>query len=648
MSETFWEKTTEGLRLLSLRGRLVGRVGGFDIYEDVSLEGTPIAFEPSDFLPLAPTITVNQVSRTQSDVTITPPTNPFPRSPLQRYILFLDYENQGYTTVDTLQLGDPGANFSGPFTRSITTPTNTPIEAVLKFKAAFSNADGQGAPSNTVQVQWAAAPVLQQPSQFTSLAAASITSNSVSLSWVGGTSDTSITKCGIFVNGVLTVDNIGPNIRNYVWSGLNPSTVYANVTVRRYNGWAGGSPAGWSNASNPITFTTSAANAPAGPLFLGHVPGKLILGWSTSHTEGAGAGTAETQLNTQTPFNSAKGAPSGPNYGSLLGVRRLYSKVSSDITYADGQNRMLWISAKGDEFGVSLGVAGWGQVASGAADSGIVSYFNSLVARNKLTVFTFHHEPVGDANNPVTDGTTYCNAMKRIKQVVNANYPGHRILFCPNYEENRLRNLKVNNISIDWSKWLPEAMLPGIGDPTFNFDFISWDMYQYGANTSTNVRAGVQFSHRWWRIDELFTGAFTPAGTVAMPYMDFTPGVDLVYGLGECAHRAGAFFNFEANNGGTASNMTGAKYTRDMMDYVRSNIDKFWVISWFNSIGADIVYNDERLYPGNLTWGGDVPNHDFTQQTGDTEYAINAYRELLNSGLTTKLAAGGLPVGYVP
>lgn len=626
-----------------LRGTLTGRTGGIDVYDStIDLRDWGAALSPDDFLPLAPIVSATLTSRTTSQVTVTPRANNFPRSHLLYYVV--------YRSTDGAEPVAIGPAITPPLdTPMVWTESGLPVstapEKIFTYTVRAYNSDGAGALSNVVSLQWAGV-IISQPTAPTGLTFSALGPNSVRLAW-NETADASVTKHGIFQGTTLLVDNLSATATFYTWSGLLPSHLYSGISVRRYNGVGSTAPAGWSPASGTVTFTTT--SGALSPMFTGHIRGKCYLGWSTSQAEGTASGTAEFQLNNQVPFNPAAGAPTGTNYGSLLGVRRLYNKVSSDISYADSQNRVLWISAKGDEMGASLGVAGWSQIASGSKDAGIISYFTDLVARGKLTIFTFHHEPVGDATDPVGDGTIHCAAHQRIMQVVDANFggkwngtSGHKIIFCPNYEENRLRNLKVNGTNIDWSKWLPANMLPGLGGPR-PWDFISWDIYQYGADTSTGAKNGVQFSHRWWRIDELFTGTFTPTGTTVMPYMRFIPGVDIVFGIGEGTQRPGAFANFEGNVGTNRSNMTGAKYSRDYLNYVFANIDKFAFLSWFNTIGADIVYNDERLYPGNITWGGDDPQHDYTQQNGDTEYTINIYREKLASGLTVKLAANGLP-----
>lgn len=455
------------------------------------------------------------------------------------------------------------------------------------------------------------------PSAPLTLTVSNVQNTSVRLTWTQ-TADATVTKHGIYQGNTLLVDNISPAVLQYDWGGLLPNTLYSNINVRRFNS------SGWSTGSPSVSFTTASSSG-LSPLFTGHVPGKVYLGWSTSETDSV----AENQLNTQTPL------PAGSvNYTNLLGVRRIYNKNATDISRADTNGRIVWISLKASEIGGSgTAATAWAQIANGSLDTQIVNYFASLVARNKVTFFTYHHEPVGDGNQ-TNDPLNFIAANQRIMLLVDTNYPGHRIIFCQNYIEHHLRSPG----GVDFADWFPEHMCPGRGG-TRPWDLITWDMYQYGGNTSATANAGVQFSHRWWRVDGLFAGTFRPTGTSVMPWMTYTPGEDITFGLGECAARPEWFYNWENGLGGDETNMTGAKYARDKFDYIFSNREKFAIVSWFNSIGVA----DERLYPNAATWGGDTQPLNLVQQTGDTEYTINVYREKLNSGFTVKLASNGLP-----
>lgn len=369
---------------------------------------------------------------------------------------------------------------------------------------------------------------------------------------------------------------------------------------------------------------------PGTGLLLGHKPGRFYFGWSTSHSDSA----ADAQLNTLAPGANASDS-------NLLGVRRLYSKDQTVIDYIDARNRVLWISAKVAD----LGASSWANIASGASpNSGIDNYFSSLVNRDKLTIFTFHHEPIGDDPN---NGATFCAAFLRIMKRVDTVYPGHKIVFCPNYEENRLlRNL--NGGAYSWATWCPPGMMPGLGGER-PWDFISFDIYQYGADTTTTPTKthAVQFSNRWPTVEAFFSGDFVPNGTTpaSVAHLRYTIGKDLVLGIGEGSARPGSFYYWQTGTGTAAqrSNMTGAKYARDYLNWVFNNPTHFYAVSWFNSIGADILYNDERLYPNAATWGGKTQTVNLTQQTGDTELSINVYREKLRSPYPLKLAANGLP-----
>lgn len=560
-------------------------------------------------------------SRTEADIIITPPAEGFPRATVTSWDIYRGLN--GAEAVLIANIDDSVLTYA-----DTGLPTNTP-EHTFTYTVFAVSAEGRRG-SNVVSVQWAGS-ILNQPTAPTSLASANIQDTSFRLQW-SETADATVTKHGIFQGTTLVVNDIPANATSYTWSGRTPSTTYASLTVRRYNGWAGGTVPGWSTASNAVTVTTTATAS--GPLFTGHVPGQIYLGWSTLVSDS----TAETQLNSQAPVPASPPA----SYSNLIGCRRLYTKNSSIISATDAAQRMLWISAKGDELGTTTSVSGWSAIASGSQDAAIVSYFTSLVARNKMTFFTFHHEPIGDTSDPVSQGTIYCNAFLRIMQVVDSNFPGHRIVFLPCNEEYRVEGNRVNSIYVDWARWMPESMCPGKGGPR-PWDLIGFDMYQLGQNTSTNPLSGVQFSHRWWRVEGLFAGTYTPTGSSALPWMDYTPGQDITFAIGEASARPGAFYNFENSLGSDRSNMTGAKYARDMMDFIFNNIDEFACMCWFNSIGSDLVYNDERLYPGTNTWNKTPGHPSFVTQTGDTEIILNVYREKLASGLTVKLASNGLP-----
>jgi hypothetical protein len=632
MTGIFEKQPGGGFIELNVRGRLVSRTGGTDNYEDVDVSGFPDETDPAQFQPLPPLLSVTMNSRTQASLTWVPQAQTPPHEAVDYWEVYRaqDDPTGGDGILITTRFIDLTAYTDGPLA------TNTP-EIQWTYRVYARSASGLRRSSNAVTVQWAATP-LSQPTPPTSLVVSDVQATSVHLSW-NATADATVTKYAIFQGTTIIVNDIPPSAVEWDLTGLTTGQNYTNISVRRYNGWAGGTVPGWSNASNTVSFKPLTREVQ----YAGHVPGRIYFGWSTSEQNSV----ADNQLNTQTPFSAL--APS-QNYSDLLGVFRLYSKVASDISYIDARGRVLWLSMKTNELGggTSAGTAGWAQVANGSvSDAQIINYFDDLVARNKMTIWTFHHEPLGDATNS-TDAANFIAANLRIMQLVDdefggrydatTNPSGHRIVFCPNYEEFKLRTPGSTN----WAQFLPENMLPGKGGPR-PWDFITFDCYQYNANTSTSQTAGVQFSHRAWRMENIFKGTFTPTGSTAMPYMDYTPGYDIVLGIGEGTQRPGAFYNFE-NGLAQASNMTGAKYTRDYLDYIFAHADIWSVVSWFNSIGSDPIYNDERLWPDSNSWGGDNPGHpSFVQQTGDTEYAINIYREKLRGPLTIKLASNGLP-----
>jgi hypothetical protein len=640
---TGWFEITPGggRQPLNLKGRYVGRDGsGSPIYEDATVSGVPDTFDANDYLPIAPTIAVTQTARTSADITITPsPLNPPPRGPLLTYRVFRSDNGGTFSLVAEIT-----ADNDAPvvYTNS-SLPTATP-EITFQWKVVPTNGDGIGPSSNTVTAQWSGTAPTQQPTAPTALTVSNIGQTGAHLTWAE-TTDATVTKHGLFLGATATtplVDNISASAKAYDLANIDPGTTYTNLVVRRYNGVASSAPSGWSPASNPVTFKTL-TNA-GGPLFLGHQRGKVAIGWSTL----ASFTTAENQLDTQTPFNATAGAPSGVSYSSQMGVYRQFGYDSGNFADADSKNRIVWVSAKPADWGAgNSDETGWTAVAGGTHDAAIISWFTPIINRNKLTIFTFNHEPIGNSvGDPNAAGDAHCAAWRHIIQLVDnhTGWSNHRVIWAPLYEENRLRNIKKNNIGIDWSRWLPEDLLPGRSSVAW--DFIGFDFYQ-----DTIMGSASLWSSRWTRIHDMFTGKFRTTYTTAMPYMTFTPGVDIVFGIGEASARPGLFYEFQnptfteptGSHLHRESDITGAKYFRDMKNHIFSNLDQFFAWCTFNSIGADNVFNDERLWPGTNTWNKAPGHPDFTQQTGDTEYTINIYREMLNSGKTVKLGPDGLP-----
>jgi hypothetical protein len=633
----FWEYQEDGTKVrVTLRGRFLGweedEVTPIMELPTLSETWVPAAYDPDAYKPLSPSLTVEMTTRTSTLLTITKAVNLPPRSAIDEYDIYRAQDTGEFT-------------FQASVPRTQTTwadpevlPTNTP-EIIWRSYVVARNVDGiTGYHSNNASAQWEGV-IVQQPFPPYSAGAIDIQGDRATITW-DYAEDDSVDKQGLFKGTELLVDNIPANDNSYVWTGLTSDTVYNNLNVRRHNNSGIGFLPGWSVASNSFAFVTG--HGPLTALYEGHVRGKIVFGWSTDNADSF----SENQLNTLLP--KPAGAPS--SYSDYLGVKRVYNKTAdaSGITWADTRNRMVWLSTKPGDLGAtgSGTAAQWLNLASGARDSNIINYFNSIVARDKLTLVSFHHEPIGDITL-TEQASDFISAFKHIIQLVDGEYPGHKILWAPNFEENRLRNLRSNTSNVvDWSLWCPEDMMPGRSD--YAWDLITFDMYQYGnANISSSPKQGVQFSHRWWRIDELFAGTWRPNGTSEMPWMDFTPGVDLVYGLGECAARAELFYNWETNPTGTAktSDMTGAKYARDMLDYIFTNLDKFGIVCWWNTLGTDY---DNRLYPDGNIWNNENPGHpDLTVQTGDTELTMNIYREKLSSGVTIKLdPATGMPVGW--
>lgn len=463
------------------------------------------------------------------------------------------------------------------------------------------------------------------PPQLSGLAVSNIGDTSATLTWTAGGSTTPpVLKSGLFSNNTLLVDDLSPTANTYNWTGLTAGSVHSNINIRRYNS------VGWSLGSNNVSFTNTTPQGTV--LFQGHQPGKIYLGWSTDQ----GDSFATTQINTQ--------APGAGSFSQFLGVKRLYQiNSTSDLNYADTQGRMVWISSKPTDFSttanpISNNTAGCTALGSGSKDGDIINVFNKLINQrnsaglNKTTLFTFWHEPVGDG----ITAASWCSAWRRIISVVDSNFPGHKVLFAPNIQEYNFRQGGAGTNMLDW---VPEDLIN-------LWDLFTVDLYQYELDTNASLTAGVQFSHRWWRIRDFFTGDYSPNGTPALPlpsYLNFNPGVDLAFGIGEMAARSEMFWRHELGYD-LDSNMTGAKWARDALDFIFARPNEIPIVSWFNSTGV----GDERLWPNagaTGSWFQDstkahptaATHPDLTQQTGDTEYIINVYREKLSSGLTCRI-----------
>lgn len=203
--------------------------------------------EPVDIsLPLAPTIT-DAVMDTQTSATINwvAPNN-VGRPPITAYNIYREDDGGAAVLIDTvddlvLTYQDTGM------------PTDSP-EIIFGFTVAAVNADGEGLVSNKVLLQWDAVVTPQPPQAPFGLNYGSVTQTGATLTW-SFVPDATVTKQGLFRNGVLFRDNLDPNAITYNLTGLTASTAYNNMTMRRWNS------EGWSSFSNPVSFSTLGSGA---------------------------------------------------------------------------------------------------------------------------------------------------------------------------------------------------------------------------------------------------------------------------------------------------------------------------------------------------------------------------------------------------
>lgn len=628
----------------------------------------PAPFNADKYKPLQVSIVADMTTPTSSVVLITRAMNLPPKSAITFYHIYRAPGASGgiFVLIATIP-------------RSQTTYVDPVLaEGIYRYYVVAENADGYfSLQSNHAVAEWEGTDVPVQPFPCTSFAVGDIQGDRATFTWdfpaetwpVGHPNK--VDKHGLYQGFTRLVDNIDPNVKTYTWTGLTPDTDYNNINIRRHNNSGLGGDPGWSIASNIAPFRTG--HGALAPLFDGHVRDTVLFSFSTNQDENL----ADNQINTQTPLLSG----TNPNYANIFGARRVYNKTGKGaaiITRALSMNKVVWLSAKPVDMGGSSGLgfsAACLQMASGSRDTQIRNYFADLVGYDKMIFFTFWHEPIGDFD-ATEDATDYWAAFTKIMQVVDDAYPGHKIRFLPLFEENRLRNLRNNppgnSNHVDWALICPEECMPGLGGPR-PVDLMGWDFYQYGGgNMATNLKQGGLFSHRIWRIDDMLSGAFVPAGSSPMPWMSYTPGVDIVYGLGEMSARSGAYYNYLHSLGAATSrsDIPPAFYTRDMLDNIFGSLDKYAVVSWFNSVGANGVYNDERWYPWEDVFDEDSElDHSsggsfstfhfgtsFVSLPGDTgELMMNVIREKLRiPGTVTTYKcnklnpATGMPFGYVP
>lgn len=311
---------------------------------------------------------------------------------------------------------------------------------------------------------------------------------------------------------------------------------------------------------------TPAPNGGTTPKFQGHQPGKIYFGMST-----------DTSYDTEV---ARVGGPVGcepifqPNY---------VTKVTTDLQ----AKRLPWISTKPDDLGASQGTAGWSQIANASSTSTIAnttrSLFRSLqgISSPGPVVYTFHHEPMGDANGNATLAAAWVGAWMNIISWVeeDAQIGGlgsrGRFLFAPNMEEFVFRT------NPEWLNMFHPASLMS------RFDFYGFDAYQYDAGTPA-----VLFSNRFPAVRSYVQG--------------IRPGI--MFGIRE----HGARNSFKTAN---STRPSAAVFLRDMANYVFAHPEWFWLASYFNAVGV----NNSRL--------------DQPKMAGDTESILDIYKEKRPQGV---------------
>ena len=261
----------------------------------------------------------------------------------------------------------------------------------------------------------------------------------------------------------------------------------------------------------------------------------------------------------------------------------------------------------GSSVTVTERTSGCAEIASGSRDTEIRNFFRAIRSSvntnsKQPVVFTFFHEPLGDAKDNPSAATDWLNSMNKILDIVEsdtqlgANAAARRagVLFAPVFEEFTFRSgtpTKYNH-----SIFHNTALMN-------RFDFYGFDMYQFD-NTAANNEPGA-------RID------------VVRNYVHgIRPG--MMFGIGEHAGRNEYKLNqiakLEDPNDGTgvpSSRQSAAQWYRLMSDYIFSHANYFWIASYYNSIGE----SDERLIQPMITSYAPI----------DTESLISIFREKLLS-----------------
>ena len=515
MPYRFFEKQSNGSLIeLNLEGQYQGEEFGVQPLS-ISTVGDPVP----PLTPLAPVInagTTVLTTRTSATINWAAPNNTG-RPPITDYRIYRQDDGGAEAYI-----GHTGSASTLTYVDS-PVPTNTP-EIVFTYIVRAVNADGIGAPSSGVNVQWGSV-VTSPPAAPTNLQQGTLTSSSVALTWEFP-ADASVTKQAIYNNNTLLVDNIDPASVAYVWSGLTPGTSYSAINIRRYNS------AGWSGASNTVAFVVP---QPSSGSFYGHQPGLIYVGFSTD----VNYNQAITEI------------------GSDVDVYRIFNPTDSGkigSCYTRSTKMIPWVSIKPTDLGLPQSnpdITDWNSIAAGNQDTQIRNLADSLLSyvqgSNKSPmVLTFHHEPVGP-DRSATAGNAYTAAFSRIIDLFKARPTWNdRILFGPCYEEFTFRS----GATPDWTVWCKSSFMN-------KCDFFGFDMYQFASNNTNNGAA-----LRIGRIKSMLTSR----GYADMPL-----------GVGECGGRQEAF-GYEVD----PSRWTSAQYGRQWVNYLESD-DQFWIVSFYNA-----------------------------------------------------------------
>lgn len=234
MTDVFEKEADSTLLLLSLLGEDLGLdADGNVLYGPLVITD---AGQPAPPLtPLAPTIlaTSNMPTRTSATINWSASPNPDSRPAVTSYRVLRDSVVVGTVSGTTLTFSESGL------------PTSTP-ELVFVYTVVPVSSEGQGDASPPLSLQWQGT-VVTVPSAPTGFGKSSMTLTTVDLFW-SETTDTSVDKHGLFEGSTLVQDNISAAARTFHWTVPSGST-HTNLSVKRHN------TAGWSLASNTITFT---------------------------------------------------------------------------------------------------------------------------------------------------------------------------------------------------------------------------------------------------------------------------------------------------------------------------------------------------------------------------------------------------------